>query len=236
MTRKGKIARLPRTLREQLNRRLSDGEPGIHLVEWLNQLSETQSLLAREFEGRAITEQNLSEWKQGGYADWLARQETLERVRELADDAAELAEVTDGPLADHLSTVVSARYAATLAGWNGEMSDELRRTLRALRALSQDIAELRRGDHSAARLKLEHERLEREREKSEEEIIEHFKRWAQNPTVRDWVCQLWKSPEEREQRLREIFGLAPGSSASSSATTESESDQIQPNQTKNPVC
>jgi hypothetical protein len=231
MTRKGKIARLPRTLREQLNRRLSDGEPGIRLVEWLNSMPEVQALLRREFAGRAITEQNLSEWKQGGYADWLARQETLERVRELADDAAELTEVTNGQLADHLSTVVSARYAAALAGWNGELTDELRRTLRSLRALSQDVAELRRGDHSAARLKLEYERLERDREKSEEEIIEHFKRWAQNPTVRDWVCQVWVTPEERERRLREIFGREPKAEPRDTTQGDPESDQIQPNQT-----
>jgi len=32
MTRVGKIARLPREIREQLNRRLQDGEPGKRLV------------------------------------------------------------------------------------------------------------------------------------------------------------------------------------------------------------
>ena len=32
MTRTGKIARLPRTIRAQLNRRLEDGEPGSDLV------------------------------------------------------------------------------------------------------------------------------------------------------------------------------------------------------------
>lgn len=38
MTRTGKIAWLPRTIREQLNRRLEDGEPGSDLVAWLNAL------------------------------------------------------------------------------------------------------------------------------------------------------------------------------------------------------
>jgi len=31
-TRNGKIARLPKDIREELNRRLEDGEPGKHLV------------------------------------------------------------------------------------------------------------------------------------------------------------------------------------------------------------
>ena len=35
MTRNGKIARLPREIRDELNRRLDDGGQGKDLVEWL---------------------------------------------------------------------------------------------------------------------------------------------------------------------------------------------------------
>ena len=56
---------------------------------------------------------------------------------------------------------------------------------------------------------MEQERLEREREKTEEEVIAHFQRWLKNPEVRDMVCQNYVSPEERERRMREIFGLQP---------------------------
>jgi hypothetical protein len=209
MTRNGKIARLPRQLREQLNRRLADGEPGNRLVEWLNELPEVRAALAENFNGRKISEQNLSEWKQRGYQEWLARQETLACARELAADAKELQEASEGSLADHLATIVGARYAKTLAGWNGELNDELRRELRALRSLAQDVVELRRGDHSAARLKLEQERLAEERDWTEEELIEHFQRWVQNSRVRDCICGKHVSPEEREARMRKIFGLEP---------------------------
>jgi hypothetical protein len=34
---------------------------------WLNSLPEVQARLATEFDGRAVNEQNLSAWKQGGY-------------------------------------------------------------------------------------------------------------------------------------------------------------------------
>ena len=209
MTRNGKIARLSRLIRDELNRRLQDGEPGVRLVAWLNGLPDTQRVLATDFGGRPINEQNLCEWKAGGYRDWLARQETLSQARELAADAKELTAATDGKLTDHLATVLAARYAAALAGWDGEVTDEFRRKLRALRGLCQDIVELRRGDHSGARLNMEQERLEREREKTEEEVVEHFKRWAKNPEVRDWILKDWISPEERERRIREIFGLPP---------------------------
>ena len=52
----GKIARLPRTVREQLNRRLDDGEAAGPLLTWLNGLPETQSVLAEGFGGRALQE------------------------------------------------------------------------------------------------------------------------------------------------------------------------------------
>jgi hypothetical protein len=84
----------------------------------------------------------LSEWKAGGYQDWLARQETLACARELAGDASELAEAADGSLADHLSVVLCARNAGLVSGWNGEMDKEFQRKVRALRSLRQDIVVL----------------------------------------------------------------------------------------------
>src|SRR5436190_19424069 len=237
MTGKGKIARLPRKIRDLLNRRLDEGESGKGLVQWLNELPEVKEVLDGQFGGRIITEQNLSEWKARGYREWLARQEALSQARELAADAVELTAATDGKLTDHLATVLAARYAAALAGWDGEVTEEFRRKLRALRGLCQDIVELRRGDHSGARLNMERERLERETEKTEEEVVEHFKRWAMKPEVREWISRDWLSPEERERRLHQIFGLesktAPQNGANDSdpnAADPAESNQIKPNQ------
>jgi hypothetical protein len=209
MTHTGKIARLSREIRDQLNRRLQDGEKGRRLVEWLNALPEVQSVLKAEFDGRSISGQNLSKWKLDGYREWLTQQEILGDTRQLSANARELTDATDGKLADHLATVLAARYASMLMGWNGEATGEFLQKLRPLRALCQDIVELRRGGHSAARLKIEQERLEREREKTEEEVVEYFKRWAGNPKVREVICDKCLSPKEREARLCEIFGLPP---------------------------
>ena len=209
MARNGKIARQPREIRDELNRRLQNGQQGAPLLAWLNGLPQVRQTLVEGFGGIAISKQNLSEWRAGGFAEWQARQDTLDDARELAADANEITAATDGRLTDHLATVLAVRYASALAGWNGEVTDEFRRKLRALRGLCQDIVELRRGDHSGARLKMEQERLEREREKTEEEVIAHFHRWLKNPAVRDMVCQDYVSPEERERQMREIFGREP---------------------------
>jgi hypothetical protein len=209
MTRNGKIARLPREVREQLNSRLANGEFGSKLVEWLNGMPEVKKTLAECFGGREISEQNLSEWKQGGFREWETRQETLAQARELAADAKELSDAAEGSLADHLAMALAARYAGLLVGWDGEASDAFRRKLRALRSVSQDVVEMRRGDHSAARLKLEQEQLKEKQEWSEEELVSHFSRWAENSKVRERICGKCLSPEEKERRFREIFGLPP---------------------------
>src|SRR5207302_10820872 len=89
LTRNGKIARLPRSVRDELNRRLDEGEQGKKLVAWLNGLPDVQAIVVTEFGGKALREQNLSEWKQGGYRDWLAKQEALEIAERLREDATE---------------------------------------------------------------------------------------------------------------------------------------------------
>jgi hypothetical protein len=238
MTGNGKIARLPRNIRDQLNCRLNEGETGKELVRWLNELPQVKEVLAGRFGARPISEQNLSEWKIRSHPQWLARQESLAHASELAADAKELGEATDGKLTDHLATVLAARYATALVEWDGEVTEEFRRKLRALRGLCQDVVELRRGDHSGARLNMERERLDRETEKTEAEVLEHFKRWASKPDVREWVSKNWISPEERERRMREIFGLKPKTNESmstgspdSTPAEPAESNQIKPNQT-----
>lgn len=158
MTRNGKIARLPKVVREELNRRLEDGEPGKQLVAWLNGLAEVKAVLAAEFGAQPVNEQNLTAWRQGGYREWVFRQETLGRAGGLSDLAYEIEDAVGDSLADELATVLVARYAALLAGWDGESSDELHRDLRTLRELTHGVGQLRRGAHSAARLRVAEER------------------------------------------------------------------------------
>ncbi|MDB6017359.1 MAG: hypothetical protein JWR19_1848 [Pedosphaera sp.] len=72
MIRHGKVARLPAALREELNRRLEDGHSHREMVAWLNGLPAVQAVLAERFGGRPISEQNMSAWWRGGYAEWEA--------------------------------------------------------------------------------------------------------------------------------------------------------------------
>lgn len=102
---------MPRAVRQELNRRLEEGEEGKKLVAWLNALPEVQAVVSAEFGGKAIREQNLSEWKQGGFQDWQAQQEALEVAARLGEDAAEWNEAGRAPLTETLALWTAARYA-----------------------------------------------------------------------------------------------------------------------------
>jgi hypothetical protein len=58
-------------------------------------------------------------------------------------------------------------------------------------------------------MKIEQERLDLEKEETEEEAVAHFQRWAQNPKVREAICGkcVSLSPEEKMARIRQIFGM-----------------------------
>lgn len=168
MIHNGKIARLPREIRDQLNRRLHHGEPGKKLVAWLNSLPETQPVLAAGFGGRPISEQNVSAWKASGYLQWLTEQETLAQARQMPQEVKELAAAANGQLTDNLATVLAVRYALALAEWDGQVTGKFRRKLRLLHGLCRHVTQLRRGDHAGTRLDLAQERLDWMQQKTRE--------------------------------------------------------------------
>jgi hypothetical protein len=209
MTRNGKIARLPHTIREQINRRLADGQSGRAIIRWLNALPEVQTSLASSFEGRPINLTNLFEWKEGGYREWSLRQEAIREVADLASAAHDLDHASGNRLADHLSTVLIARYATEFSAWSGEDDPKLATRLGLLRGFCQDIAELRRGEQESARIRIEETRLEREREKIESDILLYFRRWAAFPKIREALASGDKLPDGTDPLLSIFDGKNP---------------------------
>jgi hypothetical protein len=202
LSRRGKIARLPKAVRDLLNRRLQDGESAGPILHWLNALPEVKTVLAAEFNGQPIRPQNLSEWRQGGYRDWEAQQEALELAERLTEDSAELQTEGRPPLTDTLALWLAARYAVVTrhvsqaegpAGW------------RALRELCADIVELRRGDHSAERLRLEREQLEWERQRQRQQTEAELWEWAMQPDNRARICQGFRTRAEKIALLRKVM-------------------------------
>ena len=166
MTRKSKIARLPRPIRDELNRRLDNGQPGIRLVEWLNNLPEVNEILAREFQGRRITPQNISEWKRGGYHDWLAQQEHAASLQDFLADAKELGDAASPEkLTEAIFNFGLVHYAAAMqrCAYRPEHRDNLNRCSQML----NDVIRLRNCDLAQQRFDLDTQKLAFNAEKLE---------------------------------------------------------------------
>ena len=162
MARNGKIARLPFTVRNLLNEKLRDAEQGTRLVAWLNGLPTVQKVLAAEFDGRVINEQNLTEWRQGGYEDWLRHQETRRWISDLAEQSAQLEEEAGAcSVADWLSAPLAVELGRRLQALASRAADDPAKG-REFIALCREIGRLRREDHDEQRLKILREQWEEE--------------------------------------------------------------------------
>ena len=67
--RTGKVARLPKNIRDSINRMIEDGFRYRAIVEQLGP------------DAQGITKHHLTEWKKGGYVDWLGDQQWLQEIR-----------------------------------------------------------------------------------------------------------------------------------------------------------
>lgn len=206
MTRNGKIARLPRKLREELNLRLRDGEMGTHLIAWLNELAEVKAVLKKEFCGRLINAQNLSDWKQGGFEDWLRHQEALSFTQHRTEEAEELMAASgESSGANHVSELTAlALGIAVRQILSGSLATPKER--RELQELAREVTMLRRCDQSALHLQMEREKWDQQLEEAErrqarddmgqENLLRHLAGEAEKQYYKD----LKKGPLSAEQR------------------------------------
>jgi hypothetical protein len=172
----GKIARLPRDVRDELNRRLDDGEDGAALLDWLNGRPGTLKVMQDHFAGQPVNKQNLSDWRQGGFLEWQRQQEALDfagRLLEDAEDAEKLAQ--DGPLADRMAELVALSLGHLLQAAIRQ-PDGPEKTKAVLKS-ARELIRPRRSDRENERAdreqkdwqRNERDRGEQDREKAERE-------------------------------------------------------------------
>ena len=148
--RTGKIARLPLKIREELNRRLLDGESGGKILPWLNAEPAVKKILGEDFEGLAVNDNNLSAWRAGGHQDWLKQREKIARTRELAEYAAQQSQAGGATIADGAAAIASGKLLellevvdeATGEKLSSESLVNISRALAALRTTEQNDVKL----------------------------------------------------------------------------------------------
>ena len=150
MTHTGKIGRLSKQRRDELGCRLEDNLPGTEIVDWLNSLTDVQDVLQRYFQGRDITEQNLSEWRQSGHQDWLRRQEAQNTARNFLESAQELEDLAGER---GLSTRFASIFAVELTRLATALLDtetDPEKKWQRLCEIHRELSRLRRDDDRAS--------------------------------------------------------------------------------------
>jgi uncharacterized membrane protein YccC len=115
---------------------------------------------------RAIQEQlnhHIQNGEKGrGLVAWLNSQPEAQAVmaREMAAEIGELQPADAPPLTDQMAGWVTVRYLLAVRKL-AEKNKGGEPDLKVLRDFLRDVVSVRRGDHSAARLKIEQERLDR---------------------------------------------------------------------------
>ena len=216
MTRLGKIARLPREIREELNVRLNNGEVGRLLVDWLNGLPAAQAVLKERFEGRPISEQNLSEWKQGGYEDWLRHQENCAYAAMLTEMAGDLEkEAGKTRLEERLVTPLVMALARMLR--EAEESTDVAERLKMILEVGRQLTQLRRGSQQGERLRIAQEQwaekkseiAQREHEEAEQAVRTQMI-WEQTKAEYPALRGLAELKEELQGMEKELEGKRGG--------------------------
>lgn len=198
-----KIARLPESIREKLNRRIRDGEAGEMILSWLNELPEVKKVLAEQFEGVPISHKNLSKWRHEGYEQWLETQQPFAEFVALAGDAEVFSRVSGDTLAQGTAAILAARIFKMIRDTPPEKwtADELVKISHAVTALAQ-------VEQNNARLELEKEELRLRNEmttlawdKHQRNVVEI----TQNAIEDEQAKQLQKLPVSNQAKI-ELIG------------------------------
>ena len=153
MSRRGKIASLPEPLRDEVNRRLADGQTARSIATWLNAIPEVTAVLKERFNNEPLSDSNLSEWRLGGYQDWLDRRDRLELVRGLCTESTDLAAASPAPPTPGASLLAAAKLFQALRDCD-PIADPSR-----FQHLLHGLADLSLAQAAAHRLRVAEERL-----------------------------------------------------------------------------
>jgi hypothetical protein len=151
---RGKIARLPKDIREELNRRLDNGQPAAEIATWLNEIPAVKEILTKYFGGKPINHRNVSNWRGGGYQRWLEKQESVDELNWLVEDAMDYSEVADGKLARGTASIATAKILKILQAMPAAPE-----SLDGLAKISYSISALLNAEQGQARLEYEKTRV-----------------------------------------------------------------------------
>ncbi len=205
MTRKGKIAQLPFSIREQLNARIRDGQLAPRILPWLN--------AECGLKGRAvITDGNISEWRAGGYQDWLRDQAKIEetqrraefclRIAQAGGGAMELpAAIAGGQIMEVLEEFDPVLVKAALADEPGNWI----KLLEVLARLQRSKADEKVAGQGDVKLAQNARKLDLEEQRHQVKTCELFIKWVADKRAADLAADQALKPDVKIAKLRELM-------------------------------
>ena len=204
--RRGKIAQCPRSVREELCRRLDDGQQGPEILAWINGLADVQAMLAAKFGGERVSDNNLSQWFKGGYKEWRQQQEGVEKTAAMAELSMRIAREAGGSIAEGALAVAGGKVLAALEGAEGEGLLDLVSGVSVLRAREIDAGRLEVARH---RTRQRDAVIALERDKFQRLVAGKFLDWAANEKAREIAAGADTREVKMDQLISLMFGPRP---------------------------
>lgn len=224
MARFGKIERLPATLRDELGRRVLDGQSFVEIAEWINHEPEALKRWQRHFpDNPRLDDNNLSNWRySGGFERW--KKEV--KIGQMAEQCFRIAEAAGGNVTRGAAALLAGQVLTAIESLDDELEDAGdddddgggKKTSKPdkLVALAMALKMGAEAEAIPARTKLQQgaaklavRRTELEELKVQRTTCEMFVKWAANEAAK--TIALGNEPKERKLELlsKMFFGEAP---------------------------
>lgn len=183
-TRTGKIARLPAKVREEINRQLYDGASGVEIE--------------RALKRYGISQSNISQWRKGGYQDWLKTQTQMENIQKRAELAMRMAKAAGGSLASSIVTRIAGELDEKLDALGDEDLAKMKPILDTI--LMADKLQLDRR-----KVGQKDEEISLNREKFQRDTAALFLKWYADQKAREIADQPETGADEKVERLGQLM-------------------------------
>ena len=197
--RKGKIARLPHKIRHEINQMLRDGAAGPDIIKWLKDIPEVKSVMKKYFKGKSVNAQNLSDWRQGGYAEWLVESSQYEEARKTTDHAQYICASLGLDPSNALSVIITGHLVKLLNG-DASLDDlsQLGPLFNAITNVKKVGLEKRKVDQAAADLDLRQKKFQRD-------TAQLFIKWSKDNRANEVVDDAGLSYDEKTEILGKLI-------------------------------
>ena len=172
---RSKIGQLPFAFRNELNNRIRDGRTGSELLTHINTSKEFKAL-KRRTRSKPVNPQNLSDWRDSGYRDWLINQDKAAHIRTMAEYSRTIIAEAGGDPSSVGTAILTDKLLTVLA----EAEEPTEKLVKAIVSLRDSSTAAKRVKLQESQLKVKEQQLELSRDKFEVQTAELFLRWFED--------------------------------------------------------